>query len=158
LPSWFSSSLGFSPPSPPGDRRHPFRSRASFTIRSLASPDRDCTTASSQTRKWRALSQECQPFRGFFLVPSRQFEAVAVLGYGFPGGTRDVAVTSTPPAHDCDLYRSSAGRPSGPIGFQQVLRIFLQNLYLHLSTSTFVRTRDCHSSVAPSLNTVVWEY
>jgi hypothetical protein len=69
LPSWFSSSLGSSPPSPPGDRRHPFRSRASFTTRALASPDRDRTTAFSQTWKWRVLSRECQPFRGFSLVP-----------------------------------------------------------------------------------------
>lgn len=68
-PPGFQSSLGFSPPSPPSDRRHPLRSRASFTIRSLASPDRDRTTAFSQTWKWRVLSRECQPFRGFSLVP-----------------------------------------------------------------------------------------
>ena len=28
MPSWFSSSLGYSPPDPPGNRRFPFRSRS----------------------------------------------------------------------------------------------------------------------------------
>lgn len=100
LPSWFSTSLGPSPPDPPDDRRHPFRSRASTTTRSLASPDRGCTTASCQIRKWRSLSRECQPFRGFSLVPSRLFEDDAALGHGFPGGTCDVTAASTPPTRD----------------------------------------------------------
>ena len=86
LPSWFSSSLGCSPPSPPSDRHHSFRSRASATIRSLASPDRDCTSAFSQTWRWRGLSRDCQPFRGFSLVPPASSKTTPRWVMGSPSG------------------------------------------------------------------------
>jgi hypothetical protein len=97
LPSWFSSSLGFSPPSPPGNRHHPFRSRAPFTIRALASPNRDCTTAFSQTWKWRVLSRECQPFRGSFLVPPASSKTTSRWVMGSPPGPGPLPVRAPRP-------------------------------------------------------------
>jgi hypothetical protein len=107
LPSWFSPSLRFSPPGPVGGRRLPIRSRASVGVSSLASPHRSCTSACCQARKWRRLSRDRQPFRGFSPGSAHLFETVPC---GVMNSPRSLESVATPRARLCAVAVSAGAR------------------------------------------------
>lgn len=81
LPSWFSSSLGYSPPWSAGWPSPPAPLTCFRLASSLSGPRQTGTPAYFQTWRRYSLSREHQPFRGSSLGSTHLFEASDERGY-----------------------------------------------------------------------------